>query len=149
MFVITKRGALYQRIILNLESIFSVIIFIEKNPYFTMFLLPIELMHLDLEMWHQKSWIKNLRKKLISCFALTAVRLLKHWKSLQKDNATKYFIVRRKNKKTFDFFSSRKWFINHKSSWDISVTEHKNTIWWERPAHYLQTDTYNSRYLHQ
>ena len=34
MFVTTKRSAPYQRIILNLESIFSIVMFTKRNAYF-------------------------------------------------------------------------------------------------------------------
>ena len=122
--------------------------FIEKNPNFTMYLIPIELIDLNL---YQKFWIKNSKNKLPKLLTLTDVTLLKHvtLKDITEGNnvvlievvimisARKHFIMRRKNKKAFEFFSSWKWFINYSSSWGKSITVYKNIQYNEKGLHII------------
>ena len=109
--------------------------FIEKNPNFTMYLVPIDLIDLNL---YQKFWIKNSENKLPKLLTLTDVTLLKHVtsKDITEGNnvvlievvimisGKKHSIMCRKNKKAFAFFSSWKWFINYNSSWGKSIIQY-------------------------
>ena len=144
----TKESGLYQRIILNLVFIFSIRFFqgglclSKKNPNFTLFLVPIELLDLHL---NQKFCIKNSEKKVVSSNRCNIAKILK---VITEGNnvvlievvimihGTKHLIMHRKNKKVFAFFSSWKWFINY-NSWDKSLTVHKNIQFDEKDPHII------------
>ena len=116
--------------------------FIEKNPNSTMFLVPIDLINLNLD---QKDWIRSSENKIPELFCPNGCNIAKILKVIPEGNnvvlievviminGAKHFITRR-NKKAFAFFSSWESFINYDSSWDKSPSiQKKYTIWWERP----------------
>ena len=90
---------------------------IEKNPNFTMFLVPIELIDLSV---YQNFSINISEKKVPKLFCPKGCNISKIMKVITEGNnvaliefviminGTKHFITRRKNKKVFAFLSSRK-----------------------------------------
>ena len=91
--------------------------FIEKNPNSTMFLVPIDLINLNLD---QKDWIRSSENKIPELFCPNGCNIAKILKVIPEGNnvvlievviminGAKHFIMRRRNEKSLRFFFFKK-----------------------------------------